>query len=365
MNELGNTGRGNPSGPAPRLLLSVTLPVFNEQEVIEATHRRVISVLGNRPDFDLEIVYVDDGSRDRTPLLLSGIADNDARICVVSLTRNFGQQAAITAGLRHCLGDAIAVLDADLQDPPEIVLEMLAKWREGYSVVYGIRKRQEVFWRRWLYSTFYRVFSALSDVPIPADSGDFCVIDRQAADALNGLQEKRRFVRALRAWYGGRQYGLTYQRERRAAGRTKYSLAKYLDMATDSIFSFSARPLRLLALIGFLISLASLMGFLFAICRWLGGGQAVGPATAAGDGTTTLTLGLLLLSGVQLLSLGILGGYLGRIYMESKARPAYLTASLRPSLYRTQKGRPVAGQADGADYAALAAGAPESGGAGK
>jgi len=317
--------------PQGKPLLSVTVPVCDEQEVIEATHRRITAVLGGRPDLDLEIIYVNDGSQDRTALLLAGIADNDARVSIVTLTRNFGQQAAITAGLCHCLGDVVAVLDADLQDPPEVVLQMLEKWREGYRVVFGIRRRREALWRRLLYSAFYRVFSALSDTSIPVDSGDFCVIDRRAVDALNALPEKLRFVRALRAWYGDRQFGLVYQRETRLAGRTKYSLRKYLAMAADSIFSFSARPLRLLTIAGFFMSFLSFAGFLWILFRWLGGMQD--------SGTTMLALGLLLLSGVQLLSLGILGGYLARIYMESKARPAYLTASLRPSLYRTQPGR--------------------------
>jgi polyisoprenyl-phosphate glycosyltransferase len=322
--------------PHGKSLLSVAVPVCDEQEMIEQTHRRITSVLGNRPDLDLEIVYVNDGSRDRTALLLAGIADNDARVCVVTLTRNFGQQAAITAGLRHCLGDVVAVLDADLQDPPEVVLQMLEKWREGYRVVFGIRRRREALWRRLLYSAFYRVFSALSDTSIPVDSGDFCVIDRRAVDALNALPEKQRFVRALRAWYGDRQFGLVYQREARLAGRTKYSLRKYLTMAADSIFSFSARPLRLLTFAGFLMSFLSFVAFLWVLFRWLGGTEVFG---GADSGTTMLALGLLLLSGVQLLSLGILGGYLARIYMESKGRPAYLTANLRPSLYRAQPGR--------------------------
>ena len=325
--------RRDPPRPPGKSLLSVTVPVCDEQEVIEETHRRITSVLGNRPDLELEIVYVDDGSQDRTPLLLSSIADNDPRVCIVSLTRNFGQQAAITAGLRHCLGDVVAVLDADLQDPPEVVLQMLEKWREGYRVVFGIRRRREALWRRLLYSAFYRVFSALSDTSIPVDSGDFCVIDRRAVDALNALPEKQRFVRALRAWYGDRQYGLVYQRETRSAGRTKYSLGKYFAMAADSIFSFSARPLRVLTIAGFLMSFLALVGFMWALFRWLGA------ASGTESSTTLLALGLLMLSGVQLLSLGVLGGYLARIYMESKGRPAYLTATHRPSLYRTQPGR--------------------------
>ena len=326
--------------PSRRFLLSVVVPAFNEQDVIETAHRRFVAALGSGPDFDLELVYVDDGSRDRTPLLLAAIAAGDPRVCVVSLTRNFGQQAAISAGLSQSAGDAIAVLDADLQDPPEVVLQMLEKWREGYAIVYGIRRRRDPFIRRLLYSGFYRVFSMLSDIPIPADSGDFCVIDRQAIDALNALPEKRRFVRALRAWYGGRQYGLAYDREARGAGRTKYSLGRYIDMAIDSILSFSAKPLRLLGLAGFLLSLASLAGFALLLILQLLGLQP-GPWARDAPGMTMLTLAVLLLSGVQLLSVAILGGYLGQIYMEAKGRPAYITANLRPSRYRPAPDAPA------------------------
>ena len=343
MNDRHESGRAFPSldhreseGVAGRILFSVAVPVCNEEEVIAETHRRLAAVLGSRADFDLEIVYVDDGSRDRTAFLLSEIADNDPRVAVVSLTRNFGQQAAITAGLRHCMGDAIAVLDADLQDPPEVLLQMLDKWREGYAIVYGIRRRREAYWRRILYRAFYRVFSALSDVAIPLDSGDFFVMDRRAADALNALPENRRFVRALRAWYGGRQFGLPYQRESRGGGRTKYSLGKYTDVAIDSIFSFSARPLRYLALLGAVLSAVSFAGFLLVLLQWAGGMRIFG---ASPPETTMVILGLLLLSGVQLLSLGILAGYLGRIYMESKGRPGYVTANLRPSRYHSLPGR--------------------------
>lgn len=320
-----------------RLLLSTVIPVFNEQEVIEATHHRLVAALGTGQGFDLEIVYVDDGSRDGTPQLLAGIASSDPRVCIVSFTRNFGQQPAITAGLFHCTGDVVAVLDADLQDPPELVLPMLEKWREGYAVVYGIRRnRPEPAPQRLLYSAFYRVFSWLADFPIPLDSGDFCIVDRKVVDSLNDLPERQRFVRALRAWYGGRQLGFAYDRPPRAAGHTKYSLRRYVEMAIDSILSFSAAPLRLLAIAGLGLSFLSAAGFVVFLIRWI-----FGAAGAAGD--TALVLTLLLLAGVQLLSLGVIGGYLARIYSEAKGRPAYLTESVRPSLYRrkTERAAPV------------------------
>jgi glycosyltransferase involved in cell wall biosynthesis len=320
------------TGAGERLLLSIVIPVFDEQDVIEAAHRRFVGVLGTGQPFDLEIVYVDDGSRDRTPDILAAIAADDPRVSVVSFTRNFGQQPAITAGLRECAGDVVAVLDADLQDPPEIVLPMLEKWREGYSVVYGIRRhRPEPAPQRLLYSAFYRVFSALADFPIPRDSGDFCVIDRLVVDSLNALPERQRFVRALRAWYGGRQFGFAYDRQGRAAGRTKYSLRRYIDMALDSILSFSAAPLRKLALAGLALSFLSVAGFAVLLLCWISG------ATSGSAGMTPLVLALLLLSGVQLLSVGIIGSYLGRIYGEAKGRPAYLAQAIHPSLYRRRE----------------------------
>ena len=182
--------------PHGKPLLSVVVPVFNEERVIRLTHGRIVEVLGGLEDFDLEVVYVDDGSKDRSSALLSDIAQSDRRVCVASLSRNFGHQPALTAGLRQASGDIVTVIDADLQDPVELILEMLTKWREGYSVVYGVRRnRQESAPRVLAYSVFYRLLSWLSDIDIPRDSGDFCLLDRSAVDAINGLPEKNRFVR--------------------------------------------------------------------------------------------------------------------------------------------------------------------------
>ena len=182
-------------------------------------------MLGERKDFDLEIVYVDDGSKDRSPALLSEIAESDPRVCVITLSRNFGHQPAVTAGLRHASGDIVAVIDADLQDPVELIPEMIDKWREGYSVVYGVRRNREGSRPKVLgYSVFYRLLSRVSEIEVPKDSGDFCLLDRAAVDAINQLPEKNRFVRGLRAWYGGRQIGIPYDRPARAAGSTRYSL---------------------------------------------------------------------------------------------------------------------------------------------
>ena len=319
-------------GGAERSILSVIVPLFNEQDVVEILHRRLVAVLGDIADLDLEIVYVDDGSRDETPARLAQLAAADPRICAVTLSRNFGQQAALSAGLRHCCGDVAALMDADLQDPPEVALEMLEKWREGYPVVYAVRReRPESAALRFLCRAFYRVLALLSDVPIPFDSGDFSVIDRRVIDTLNAMPEKNRFLRGLRAWYGGRQYGLVYDRAPRAAGRSKYSIRRYFKLALDGICGFSLAPLRLISLLGAILSaLAAFALLLFFVAGLLGSGPGY---SAGAPGSRTLALAMVLLSGIQLLSIGVVGEYLGRIYLEVKNRPAYIAESLRPSIY--------------------------------
>ena len=320
-------------GGAGRPVLSVIVPLFNEQDVVEILHRRLVAVLGGIADLDLEFVYVDDGSRDETPARLAQLAAADPRICAVTLSRNFGQQAALSAGLRHCCGDVAALMDADLQDPPEVALAMLEKWREGYPVVYAVRReRPESAVLRFLCRAFYRVLALLSDVPIPFDSGDFSVIDRRVIDTLNAMPEKNRFLRGLRAWYGGRQFGLVYDRAPRAAGRSKYSLRRYFKLALDGICGFSLAPLRLIALLG---AILSALGAVALFLSLLFGGPAGAP------GSRTLALAMVLLSGVQLLSIGVVGEYLGRIHLEVKNRPAYIAESLRPSIYAGRVRRPA------------------------
>ena len=320
--------------PPRKPLLSVVVPVFNEEEVIQLTHGRIVSALGNLPELDLEIVYVDDGSKDRSPTLLSGIAESDRRVCVASLSRNFGHQPAVTAGLRYASGDIVAVIDADLQDPVELIPEMVSKWREGYSVVYGVRRnRQESVQKVLAYKIFYRLLSRLSEIDVPRDTGDFCLLDRAAVDAINRLPEKNRFVRGLRAWYGSRQVGICYDRPRRAAGQSHYSFAKLLHFAFDGIFSFSVIPLRFIFWLGLSSSIFALLGLLFFLAHRLFAFQIFGHTPADVPGFTSLILSMLLMSGIQLLSLGILGEYLGRIYIEVKDRPEYVVSHLRPSLY--------------------------------
>ena len=323
-----------PSPGAKKLLLSVVVPLLNEEEVIRLTHARIGEVLGAHKDFDLEIVYVDDGSKDRSAALLSEIAESDSRVCVITLSRNFGHQPALTAGLRHASGDIVAVIDADLQDPVELIPEMVDKWREGYSAVYGIRRnRKESIPRVQGHKLFYRLLSQISQIELPKDSGDFCLMDRQAVDAINRLPEKNRFVRGLRAWYGGKQIGIPYDRPARAKGSTRYSLRKLLNLAVDGLLSFSVLPLRFIFWLGLGSSLIALLGLAFFLLHRIIGFRLFGHTPAEVPGFTSLILSVLLLSGVQLLSIGIVGEYLGRIYLEVKQRPEYVISRLRPSDY--------------------------------
>ena len=320
--------------PNRKPLLSIVVPVFEEGEVIELTHKRIVDVLGGRSEFDLEIVYVDDGSKDQSPVLLGNIAEADNRVCVVFFSRNFGHQAAVTAGLRHTAGDVVAIIDADLQDPVELIPEMIAKWREGYSVIYGSRRnRKESVHKVLAYSIFYRFLSRMSEIPIPKDSGDFCLLDRSVVNAINRLPEKNRFVRGLRAWYGGRQIGLPYDRPLRAAGTSGYSFKKLMNLAFDGIFNFSVLPLRFVFWLGLGSSILAACGLLFFLAHRIFAFEIFGHSPADVPGFTSVILSIFLVSGVQLLSIGVLGEYLGRIYLEVKNCPAYVVWQVCPSQY--------------------------------
>ncbi|GFK92717.1 putative glycosyltransferase [Fundidesulfovibrio magnetotacticus] len=311
-----------PSGP---VLLSLVLPCFNEQGVIARTHQTILASLGSLPDVELEIVYVDDGSGDDTPKILAGLAASDSRVRVVCLSRNFGHQAAVTAGLDHARGHAVAVLDADLQDPPGVVLEMLQAWRQGFDVVYAVRtKRKETAWKRAAYSAFYRMLSRLAHVDIPCDSGDFSLMDRAVVQRLKELPERNRFVRGLRAWVGFRQTGVVYERQARQGGESHYSFWKLVRLALDGLFNFSTLPLTAVFVMGLFISAVSSLAVLGLILFKLTGASIMGHTAQDLPGYTSVTLAIFFFGGVQLASLGLIGEYVGRIYMEVKGRPPYL-----------------------------------------
>jgi len=298
--------------------LSIVVPCFNEEETIAETHRRLL-VLLVRGDIDPEIVYVDDGSRDRTIEILKELQRNDRRVRVVAFSRNFGHQFAVTAGLEHATGDAVCVIDADLQDPPEVILQMLEHWRQGADVAYGVRTEREgeTHFKLWTANVFYRTINRLSETPIPLDTGDFRLMDRKAVDALLLMPERDRFLRGMVAWAGFRQQAVPYRRSARFAGVTKYPLKKMLRFATDGILSFSTVPLRLATYFGLAAAFFSMAGVVYAVAMRLLTQNWV-------TGWTLLFIAVLFLGGVQLMFLGIVGEYIGRIYGEVKRRPLYL-----------------------------------------
>ena len=302
-------------------LLSVVVPCFNEQDVVEPLHSRLLQVLGPE-GFDFEVVFVNDGSKDRTPEMLDSICRSDPRFKAMHFSRNFGHQAAVTAGLHAVTGQCAVVIDADLQDPPELILEMLKLWREGFQVVYAQKTEREGagFLLGHAYRLFYRIVGKMSEVEIPVDTGDFSLMDRQVVDLLNAMPERNRYVRGLRAWLGFKQTAIRFERPSRFAGETKYSFSKLVGLAVDGLMSVSKAPLRLAMYMGFFTSAASfLLGLFFAIQQILGYAH-----TARGWASTIVVV--LFLGGIQLICIGVIGEFIGRIYDEVKQRPLYVVA---------------------------------------
>ena len=306
--------------PDQRPVISVIVPIFNEEEVIPELHRRMAAVLGNIGQ-PWELVCVNDGSRDASLSMLLSLREQDARVKIINFSRNFGHQIAITAGMDYALGDAIAIIDADLQDPPELIGEMFDKWREGYEVVYAVRahRQGESRFKLWTASAFYRLLRRITDVEIPVNTGDFRLIDRQVLLTMRRLREKHRFMRGLSSWVGFRQIGIEYQRAERFAGDTKYPLSKMLRLTLDAITSFSYLPLRLSTYFGFFLALASLVGIVTTIALRLSGNNAF-------FGQASTLVAVLFLGGIQLIFLGVIGEYLARIYDDVKARPLYVVS---------------------------------------
>jgi len=298
--------------------LSVVAPCFNEEGVLHELYRRISEVLDGSSEM-WELVLVNDGSRDRTPEIMRELHAQDERVKVVDFARNFGHQIAVTAGMDYAQGDAVVLIDADLQDPPELILEMLAKWREGYEVVYAIRaeRKGETWFKEFTAKAFYRIIYKITDIDIPMDTGDFRLMDRKVVNALKTMHEKHRFMRGMSVWVGFRQTGVKYVRAERYAGETKYPLKKMLKFAMDGITSFSYFPLQLATYIGFVAALLAVLGIIITIILRLSGSHAF-------FGQATTLVSVLFLGGVQLICLGILGEYLGRIYDEVKGRPLYI-----------------------------------------
>ena len=300
-------------------LISLVVPAYNEEEVLEAFHREVSEEIDRLPD-DFEFVFVDDGSRDQTASIIRHLAARDPRVRAVLLSRNFGHEAAIEAGLRATRGDAVIVMDADLQDGPEIIPRLIGAWREGADVVYAVRKeRKEGRLLRAAFSGFYGLASRVMSIDLPRDAGPFSLMDRQVVDVINDLPEKGRYFPGLRAFAGFRQVPVEAERRERAAGETKYSLVKRTLGGTNAIFSFSKLPLRLMTLMGFLMTILAVAGLIWVII-----GAIVGAGIA--PGWASLMIVLLFIGAAMFLFMGVLGEYVGKIYDEVRARPTYVIA---------------------------------------
>lgn len=298
-------------------MYSIVIPVYNERETIPTLYDRVKKVI-DALDAPAEVVMVDDGGSDGSFELLKDIHRKDPRFKILSFSRNFGHQVAISAGIEHAHGDAVMIIDGDLQDPPEVLPQFIAKWKEGNDVVYAVRtKRKENIFKRAAYALFYRLLNRLSYLDVPLDSGDFCLMDKRVVEALRRLPERKRFVRGLRTWVGFRQVGLAYERERRYAGEPKYTFGKLLGLAYDGIFSISTTPLRIAVYIGFSLAGLAFLGGLLVIYDKLASGISI-----AGWSSTIVIITFL--GGVTLGTLGMIGEYVSRIYDEVKSRPLYV-----------------------------------------
>lgn len=306
-------------------MISVVVPVFNEEMTIPELHRRLRAVLARYAEH--EIVLVDDGSSDGTWLELERAAQSDEHVRLIRLSRNFGHQAALSAGLAAAKGDAVVTIDADLQDPPEVIPDLVARWQQGYDVVYAVRGERagEAPWRLAAIRTFYKVLRRISGSEIPENVGDFRLLSRRALLALESMPERARFLRGMTAWVGYRQVGVAYRRDARFAGESKYPLRKLLRLAFDGITSFSTVPIQLVTWLGFLI-----VAFCFGVFVWTMYTRFF--TSQAPQGWTSLLVVVLLLGGVQLLSLGIIGQYVARIFEEAKQRPLYFVAETREAV---------------------------------
>ena len=300
--------------------ISLVIPMYYEEQVAKECYNRVTKVLKTLENYEYEVIFVNDGSKDKTLELLEEIANNDKKIKVISFSRNFGHQAAVTAGLKYATGDAIVIMDADLQDPPELMPDMLKKWEEGYDVIYGKRKARkgESAFKLLTAKAFYSTLNKLSDVEIPKDTGDFRLVDRKVVDVINSLPEHNKFLRGLFSWVGFKQYAYEYERKERFAGKTKYPLKKMLKLAQDGILSFSTKPLKIVGGFGILSVIISVAILIYSILSFTFKWNSLTP------GWTSLMCTMTFLGGVILISLWMIGEYIARIYDETKQRPQYI-----------------------------------------
>ncbi|KJS86729.1 MAG: glycosyltransferase [Peptococcaceae bacterium BICA1-8] len=302
--------------------ISVVIPCYNEEEVIRETYNRLITVMKSiEKKYNFELIFVNDGSKDKTIDILRDLSNKHAYVKVLSFSRNFGHQIAITAGIDVAKGDAVVLIDADLQDPPELIVEFLQKWEEGYQVVYAVRQKREgeTWFKKTTAALFYRTLKNITDVDIPLDTGDFRLMGREVVEVLKSIKERHRFIRGLVSWVGFKQIGIEYDRGKRFAGDTKYPLKKMVEFSLDAITSFSFVPLKIASLLGTFSAFLGLIGIIIALYLKLATNVTL-------QGWTSLMLVVLFLGGVQLLILGVIGEYLGRVYDEIRERPLYVIA---------------------------------------
>jgi dolichol-phosphate mannosyltransferase len=311
--------RPDPEATMRKPVYTIIAPIYNEKETLPELYRRVVEVLSSTAE-PWELVLVDDGSRDGSTEQILALAEKDIRVRPIIFSRNFGHQLAVTAGMDYSRGEAVVIIDSDLQDPPEVILKMIEKWKEGYEVVYAVREEREgeTYFKRTTASLFYRLINKITSVPIPVDTGDFRLMDRKVVDVLNRMREHHRFIRGMSVWVGFRQTGVKYKRAARLAGETKYPLRKMVRFASDAITGFSYLPLQMATYMGFISAGISILAIPVVAAIRLWGTQE----PLLGQATTLIVV--LFLGGVQLISLGILGEYIGRLYEQAKDRPLYV-----------------------------------------
>lgn len=312
-------------------ILSIVAPAYNEAEGLDKFYTRLIEALKDC-DLKLEIIYVNDGSTDQTLEIMNKQHSNDSRITIIDLSRNFGKEVALTAGLDHVAGDAVVVIDTDLQDPPELIPELVEQWQKGFDVVNAkrIKRKGETAFKKISSFVYYRFLYQMSDIKIPKDTGDFRLLSRNALDALIKLREKHRYMKGLFAWVGFSQTEITYERDERYAGNSKWSFLKLLDLAFEGLTSFSVLPLRLASLLGFISAILALAFAAIIVIKKIMFGDPVA-------GYPSLVVLITFIGGIQLLALGIIGEYLGRVFNESKNRPLYLVKDIKQSQYYSNK----------------------------
>lgn len=300
--------------------ITLIIPMYFEEKIVNECYNRIKSVLNKIEKYENEIIFINDGSRDKTLELLEEIARKDEKVKIISFSRNFGHQAAVTAGLKEATGDAIIIMDADMQDPPELIPQMIALWEEGNDVIYGKRKKRkgESAFKILSAKMFYKTLNALSDTEIPKDTGDFRLVDKKIVDVINQMPEHNKFLRGLFSWIGYKQVPFEYERQERIAGKTKYPLKKMMHLASDGIISFSTKPLKILGVIGFISVMISIIILIYALISF------AFKLNNLSAGWTSIMVTITFFAGVQLVSLWVISEYIGRIYDETKQRPQYI-----------------------------------------